>query len=87
MCALDYIENCYLRSNSQIAFDVQCKEESFLADEVLEEFLTFIKKKMKFSIIHWEPSRKEYPNYMFLSGDKGILAYVDIKYVESDEPF
>lgn len=87
MCALDYIENCFLQSNNQISFDVQSKEESFSQDEILEQFLMFIKKKMKFSIVNWEPIHKEYPSYMFLSGDKGILAYVDFKYVESKEPF
>ena len=87
MCALDYIENCCLLSNNQLSFDVQSKEESFSEDEILEQFLMFIKKKMKFSIVNWEPTHKEYPSHMFLSGDKGILAYVDFKYVESDEQF
>lgn len=87
MCALDYIENCFSQSNNQISFDIQSKEESFSEDEILEQFLIFIKKKMKFSIVNWEPTHKEYPSYMFLSGDKGILAYIDFKYVESNEPF
>lgn len=87
MCALDYIENCFLQSNHQISFDVQDKEESFSKDEILEQFLMFIKKKMKFSIVDWEPTHKEYPSHMFLSGDKGILAYVDFRYIESRESF
>lgn len=87
MCALDYIENCFFQYNNQLSFDVQDREESFSQDEILRQFLMFIKKKMKFSIVDWKPTHKEYPSYMFLSGDKGILAYVDFKYVESDEPF
>ena len=87
MSKLDYIENCYLRSNNQISFDVKSKEESFSEDEVLEQFLMFIKRKMRFSIVNWEPTHKEYPSHMFLSGDKGILAYIDFKYVESKESF
>lgn len=87
MCALDYIENCLLQSNNQKSFDVQSKEESFSENEILEQFLMLIKKKMKFSIVNWKPTHKEYPSHMFLNGDKGILAYVDFKYVESQEPF
>lgn len=87
MCALEYIENCFLQSNHQISFDVQDKEESFSKEEILEQFLVFIKKKLKFSIVNWEPTHKEYPSHMFLSGDKGILAYVDFKYIESKESF
>ena len=87
MGARDYIENCFLQSNNQISFNVKSKEESFSETEILEQFLMFIKKKMKFSIVDWEPIHKEYPSHMFLSGDKGILAYVDFKYVESNEPF
>lgn len=87
MCALDYIENCYLQSCNQIPFDAKSKEEVFSEDEIFEQFLMFVKKKMKFSIINWKPTHKEYPSYMFLSGDKGILAYVDFKYIESDEAF
>ena len=87
MCALDYIENWFLQSSNQISFDMQSKEESFSEDEILEQFLMFIKKKMKFSIVDWEPPHKEYPSHMFLSGDKSILAYVDFKYSESNNPF
>ena len=87
MCALDYIENCFLQSNNQISFDVLSKEVSFSQDEILDQFLVFIKKKMKFSIVNWEPPHKEYPHYMFLSGDKGILAYVDFRYKESKKAF
>ena len=87
MRALDYIESCFLGSNNQIDLDVQGKGVSFSEDDILEQFIIFIKKKMKFSIINWVPTRKEYPSHIFLSGDKGILAYVDFKYVESNENF
>ena len=87
MCALEYIENCFLPSDHQIPVDIQDKEESFSKQEILEQFLMFIKKKMKFSIVNWEPTHKEYPSHMFLSSDKGILAYIDFKYIESKEPF
>ncbi len=87
MHASDYIESCYLQSDNQIYFDFRSNKESFSKDEILEQFLIFIKKKMKFSIVYWEPTHKEYPSHMFLNVDKGILAYIDFKYVESDEPF
>lgn len=87
MCAPDYIQMCFAQSDNQLSFDMQSKNEFFSETEILESFLMFIKKKMKFSIVNWEPPHKEYPSYMFLSGDKGILAYVDFKYAESDEKF
>lgn len=87
MCAMDYIENCFLQSSKQLSFNMQGKEDSFSEDEILEHFLIFIKKKLKFSVVDWEPPHKEYPSHMFLSGDKGILAYVDFKYMESDKQF
>lgn len=88
MCALDYIENCFLQSNNRISsFDVRGKEDAFSKEEVLEQFIVFIKKKMRLSIIGWEPTRRAYPSHIFLSGDKGILAYVDFKYAASKEDF
>lgn len=87
MCALDYIEKCFLQSNDQHYFDIKSTQESCPEDEIFEQFLAFIKKKMKFSVVKWESAHKEYPSHMFLGGDKGILAYVDFKYVESKEPF
>lgn len=87
MCAADFIENCFLQSDNQISFDVTKGFDSFSEEEVLEQFLTNIKKKMKISIVDWNPPRKEYPSHMFLSGDKGILAYISFKYIESDGNF
>lgn len=87
MCALEYIENCFLQVNNQVSLTMPNAGETFSKEEVLEQFLAFVKKKMRFSIVSWEPTHKEYPSHMFLSGDKGILAYVDFKYVESSENF
>ncbi len=87
MCASDYIESCFSQLSDQCSFDVQYTDESFSEDEILEQFLIFIKKKMKFSIVNWEPARTEYPSHMFLSGDKGILAYIEFKYAESKGNF
>lgn len=90
MCAGDYVENCFFQLKNQMSFDMkETKEskESFSENEILEQFLGLIKKKMRFSIIDWGPTRKEYPQYIFLSGDKGILAYVDFKYIESEKSF
>ena len=85
MCASDYIENCFLQASKKAPLDFLYANKAFSKEEVLEQFLLFIKRKLKFSIVKWEPSHKEYPSYMFLSGDKGILAYVDFKYIESEE--
>ncbi len=87
MRALNYIENCFLQVNNQFSAVMHNNEETFSENEVLEQFLAIIKKKMKFSIVEWEPPHKEYPSHIFLSGDKGILAYVDFKYIEASENF
>ncbi|MBQ7975847.1 MAG: hypothetical protein IJ300_09215 [Clostridia bacterium] len=87
MCALDFVENCFQSLNNQISFTISDFDENFSEEEVLEQLLNLLKKKLKISIINWQPSHKEYPSYMFLGGDRGILAYVDFKYIQSEENF
>lgn len=86
MCVLDFIEN-YCCDDNQVFFDTISVNEKFSEEEIVSGFLEYLKKKNKFSIINWEPCKEEYPHYMFLSGDKGILAYLDFQYVESDTSF
>lgn len=46
--------------------------------------INYLKKRFKYSVCKWEAPNKYYPNYMFLGGDKGILAYVVFQYYSGD---
>lgn len=49
------------------------KDDSSLVDN----FNKGLSKFFRLRITKWEPNKEEYPQYMFLAGDRGILAYVD----------
>ena len=85
MCASDYIE-CCCSSNEQAATTYD-KNEQFSKTEIISEFLGYLKEKNRFCIVNWQPTKSEYPNHIFLSGDKGILAYLDFQYLESENSF
>lgn len=61
-------------SNTQISIE----NSSYMStDECITSFIKNIKKEKKISIINWTPKNKNYPAYILLSGDKGILGYID----------
>lgn len=41
------------------------------------QVIAHVKEKCKMNIVSWEPTKKEYPSYMLLGPDKGILAYIN----------
>ena len=45
-------------------------------------FVETIYKRYKLKIEKWQPNKLNYPEYMFLGGDRGILAYI---YLLDDE--
>lgn len=45
----------------------------------------WLKKKKKLNIVQWEPNNPNYPKFMLLGTDKGILAYVEFFYHNSNE--
>ena len=48
---------------------------------LLEDIIIdFLKTKYKLNATHGDNSNKKYPDCMLLSGDKGILAYFEVKY-------
>ena len=63
------------------------ENDSFTMNEIIDILLKYLKQKHKMSIVNWESASKGYPSYMFLSGDKGILAYIDFKYIKSNCKF
>lgn len=38
---------------------------------------TWLKKKKRLNIVKWESNNVNYPKFMLLGTDKGILAYID----------
>lgn len=62
------------RNNSIKKYDVMLGR--LLEDVVIE----YLKLKYKLNVTHADESNKKYPDCMLLSGDKGILAYFEVKY-------
>lgn len=62
------------RNNSVKKYDVMLGK---LLEDVIIDFL---KKKYKLNVTHGDNINKKYPDCMLLSGDKGILAYFEVKY-------
>ncbi len=62
------------RNNSIKKFDV-------VLGRLLEDvIIDFLKEKYKLNVTHADKKNKKYPDCMLLSGDKGILAYFEVKY-------
>lgn len=53
-------------------------------EKIIDRLICEMKKKDKINIVKWKPTKQEYPEYMLLSGDKGILAYINF-YIVSDQ--
>ena len=71
-------------SKTQICFENNSFE---LVDDCISQFIKDIKRENNISLINWKPKYRTYPKYLLLSGDKGILAYVDfyvIKLADND---
>lgn len=62
------------RNNSVKKYDVMLGK---LLEDVIIDYL---RKKYKLNVTHGDTSNKKYPDCMLLSGDKGILAYFEVKY-------
>lgn len=62
------------RNNSIKKYDVMLGR---LLEDVIIDFL---KEKYKLNVTHGDNLNKKYPDCMLLSGDKGILAYFEVKY-------
>lgn len=41
------------------------------------EIIAFVKTKCRLNIVEWEPIKADYPAYILLGPDKGILAYIN----------
>lgn len=45
---------------------------------------SWLKKKKRLNVVQWEPNNINYPKFMLLGTDKGILAYIEFFYHKSD---
>jgi hypothetical protein len=54
-------------------------------DAVGQLLSAWLKKKKRLNITQWEPNKTQYPKFMLLGTDKGILAYVETFYHHSEE--
>lgn len=54
-------------------------------DEVGRVLAAWLKKKKRLNVIQWEPNKEQYPKFMLLGTDKGILAYIEPFYHSSCE--
>lgn len=45
------------------------------------EIIAFVKTKCRLNIVEWEPMKADYPSYILLGPDKGILAYINFDVV------
>lgn len=77
-----FVENKKIKfENDEFPLNVICSNyelpENINIDDGTDINILSILKKEKFKIVKWEPNKVGYPMYMLLSGDKGILAYID----------
>ena len=54
-------------------------------DEVGRIISGWLKKKKGLNVVQWEPNKPDYPKFMLLGTDRGILAYIEFFYHKSDE--
>ena len=54
-------------------------------DSFVGDLIAKLKQKNRLNIVKWEPAKNEYPQYMLLSGDKGILAYINFYIMRNQE--
>lgn len=77
-----FVEKCFSidNSESELLFD----DKTVVESELVHCIINYLKKRFKYNVCRWEPPNQYYPNYMFLGGDKGILAYVVFQYYSGD---
>ncbi len=57
------------------------KKYDVMLGKLLEDvIIDYLRSKYKLNVTHGDSSNKKYPDCMLLSGDKGILAYFEVKY-------
>lgn len=61
---------------------------TFNLESSIDDFIKMIKSKCKMKISKWNKTNPNYPDYLLLAGDKGILAYLvfDTLFIDNETP-
>lgn len=74
-----FVYKCF-SINNEAQQSMLFEDENFEEENLITCIIDCLKKRYKFNVCKWESLNKYYPQYMFLGGDKGILAYVVFQY-------
>lgn len=58
--------------------------ETVNRNTIENELNTYLKKHFHYNIVKWDHNVADFPDYMFLGGDRGILAYIVYRYFEGN---
>lgn len=83
MDAFEYLEDL-LKERQNSLLDELNHNISFTENELIIAFCQIIQKKYKLKIEKWIPNKPIYPDFMFLGGDRGILAYIKFNTIFND---
>ncbi|MFR6221008.1 MAG: hypothetical protein ACLUJE_02375 [Anaerococcus sp.] len=74
-----FVYKCFLLNNDAQQLNL-FEDENFEETNLIACIIDCLKKQYKFNVCKWESPNRYYPQYMFLGGDKGILAYIVFQY-------
>lgn len=74
-----FVYKCFSLNNDALQ-SILFEDENFEEANLIPCIIDFLKKQYKFNVCKWESQNQYYPQYMFLGGDKGILAYIVFQY-------
>ena len=81
----EYLDNCFKDNTLYSYLDNIPDNKTFDKFEILTNLLDRLNDEYKFKITKFNLNKKGYPQYMLLSGDKGILAYLKFIVVQTKE--
>lgn len=69
----------------QVIKEAQYLPENEKNNDVVGNIISgWLKKKKRLNVVKWEPNNQNYPRFMLLGTDRGILAYIEFFYHRSD---
>lgn len=82
MDTYSFIQNC-CNENVQVQESLFSQPNETVDRDLLEDELNdYLKKHFRYNIVKWNHNIADFPDYMFLGGDRGILAYIVYRYFE-----
>lgn len=83
----EFIEKCLINEAQPSLLFSLPTFTSFTKNCIISEFIKYIHSSQKLNVTSWEPTSSEFPEYMLLGTDKGILAYIHFIYIENNTNF